>query len=73
MSAVVLPFRMKTDHAVSVRFPIRDVDLLRAVVKARGEGVSSFVRRAVYVALVELGFVGEDRAKALGLLRGDGP
>ncbi len=51
---------------IGFRFPPEDARLLRQVAENRGEDVSSFVRRAVYTALAELGYM-EERAKDLGL------
>ncbi len=51
---------------IAFRFPPEDARLLRQVAENRGEDMSSFVRRAVYTALAELGYL-EERAKDLGL------
>lgn len=53
---------------VFARMPKRDVDLLREVAKARGEDLSSFVRRAVYKELASLNFLSKKQMKALGQL-----
>ena len=42
-------------------------DLLKRVCQARGEDLSSFVRRAVKKELASLNYLGQEEKKALGL------
>jgi len=52
--------------------PNEDVELIKKVSKARGEDLSSFVRRAVYRELATLSFLSEEQKKALGIqIQGD--
>lgn len=55
-------------HTVFARMRERDLALLRKVCEARGEGVSSFVRRAVKSELARLSYLSDDEKKALGVL-----
>ena len=48
--------------------PRESIELLKTVCKARGEDMSSFVRRAVYKELADLSFLSSERKKALGCL-----
>ncbi len=52
---------------VFARMPKPILDLLKKVAKARGEDLSSFVRRAVYKELASLDFLSESQKKALGI------
>jgi len=54
---------------VYARMPAEDVELIKEISKARGENLSSFVRRAVYRELAKLCFLSEERKKALGCLQ----
>lgn len=44
-----------------------EVKLIKKIAKARGETVSSFVRRAVKLELARLSFLNEEEKKALGM------
>ena len=52
---------------VLARLPQTDASLLRNVAKARGEGISTFVRRSIKSELLRLGYLSPEEAKALGL------
>lgn len=52
---------------VSVLFDRDTVQLINEVTKARGETRSSFVRRAVRMALGELSYLSDEEKKALGI------
>lgn len=56
-----------TKRVIGARFPEKEADLIKGICDARGEGVSSFVRRAIRVQLGKLGYLDEDECKALGL------
>lgn len=56
-----------SNSIVFARMPKPDIDLLRKVTKARGEDLSSFVRRAVYKELADLSYLSEEQKKALGI------
>jgi hypothetical protein len=45
-----------------------DILLLKKVCSARGENLSSFVRRAIRTELARLSYLTEDEKKALGIL-----
>lgn len=51
---------------ITIRLEDKDAELLRNVCKARSEGISSFVRRAILKELALLCYLPEDRKKALG-------
>jgi len=52
---------------IGVRISPKDRELLDKVCEARGEDISSFVRRAIRKELAELSFYPEDVKKALGI------
>ena len=52
---------------IGARVPQEDKELLEAVCRARGEDVSSFVRRAVKTELAKLSYYSPDVKKALGV------
>jgi len=52
---------------IGVRMPREHIKLLKKVCKARGEDLSSFVRRAIYKELARLSFLPEEAKKALGV------
>lgn len=58
---------MKRWELVSFRVKRETRLLLEEVCDARGEDVSSFVRRAVFKELAGLGYLPEKQKKALGL------
>lgn len=61
-----------SDSVIFARMPNEDVELIKKVSKARGEDLSSFVRRAVYRELATLSFLSEEQKKALGIqIQGD--
>ena len=52
---------------VFARMSLEDVKLVQEVSKARGEGLSSFVRRAIRTELARLSYLTDAEKKALGL------
>jgi len=58
---------MSKRESVTFRLEEADRQLLEKVCRARGEGLSSFVRRALRLEFARLGFLSQDEAKALGL------
>jgi len=58
-----------SNSIVFARMPKEDVELLKKISKARGEDLSSFVRRAIYKELDCLSFLSKEQKKALGLTR----
>lgn len=54
-------------ESVTVRISDTDVALLKQVVAARREDVSSFIRRAIMLELGRLSYLPLDQKKALGL------
>lgn len=52
---------------IFARLPEDQVKLIKKVAKARGETVSSFVRRAVKLELARLSFLTAEEKKALGV------
>lgn len=52
---------------VGTRMPIKDVVLLKEVCQARGENISSFIRRSIYRELASLSYLTEKQKKALGV------
>jgi len=54
---------------IDVRIPDGDKELVEKVCRARGEGVSSFVRRAVRRELGRLNFLTDEEKKALSIKR----
>jgi len=52
---------------IAVRLTPQDRALLSRVCEARGEDLSSFVRRCIRQELAELGFYPDDIKKALGV------
>lgn len=56
-----------SNSVVFARMPKEDVELLKKISKARGEDLSSFIRRAVYKELADLSFLSKEQKKALGL------
>jgi hypothetical protein len=53
-------------NIIFARMRREDILLLRKVCEARGENLSSFVRRSVKMELARLSFLSEDEKKALG-------
>jgi len=51
---------------IFARVPPEDLEILRRVCQARGETLSSFVRRAVRRELARLSFLTPEEKKALG-------
>jgi len=54
---------------IGVRVTSEDRTLLEKVCEARGEDISSFVRRAIKKELASLSFYPEETKKALGILK----
>jgi hypothetical protein len=54
-------------HIVFARVTAEDYELLQSVTKARGEGLSSFIRRALRRELAGLNYLTDADKKALGL------
>jgi metal-responsive CopG/Arc/MetJ family transcriptional regulator len=52
---------------VGTKMPTKDADLLKQVCKARGENVSSFIRRAIRTELARLSYLSDADKKALGV------
>lgn len=52
---------------IGLKISTRDRELIEKVCSARGEGISSFVRKSIRRELVRLGYLGEDVQKALGV------
>jgi len=57
---------MSSLTTIALKIDKRDRELLNKICKARGESISSFVRRAVRREFARLGFLSEDELKALG-------
>lgn len=55
------------NKAIGIRIDPEDRILLEKVVKARGEDISNFVRRAIRKELAVLNFYPEETKKALGV------
>lgn len=55
------------NKTIGVRFPLKDIELLRMICKTRREDVSDFVRRAVQKELGQLNYLTSDEKKALGM------
>jgi len=60
---------IRVSNRVSVTFRIEEADreLLEKICRARGESLSSFVRRALRREFARLGFLSQDELKALEL------
>ena len=54
-------------QTIGERFEEHESQLLRKVVKLRGENLSSFLRRAVLLELARLNMLPDDEERALGL------
>jgi hypothetical protein len=54
-------------HSVNARIDTDVHELIRKVAKARGEDVSSFVRRSILSELARLSYLPPEQGKALGL------
>ena len=52
---------------ISVRIESEMIQLVTKVAKERGEQLSDFVRRAIRIELSNLGYLGENERKALGV------
>jgi len=52
---------------LGIRVDIELYNILKKVVEVRGEGISSFGRRAIKKELARLNYLSEDEKKALGL------
>jgi hypothetical protein len=65
---------IRVSNRVSVTFRIEEADreLLEKICRARGESLSSFVRRALRMEFARLGFLGQDEMKALEIGRKGG-
>lgn len=53
---------------VSVRFPVKIVEIIDKVANGRGNDRSGFIREVVYRELANLNFLSDDTKKALGIL-----
>lgn len=58
-----------SNPVVFARMPKEDIELVKKVAKARGEDLSTFIRRAVYKELADLSFLSREQKKALGVAR----
>ena len=56
-----------TTQIIGMRVSPELHDLVARVSKARGEGISSFARRAILKELAALSFLSDDEKKALGI------
>lgn len=56
-----------TTRIIGIRVTPRLYALIKRVSKARGEGISSFIRRAALKELAMLNFLSDNERKALGL------
>lgn len=56
----------KEDVVVGTRMSIKDVVLLKDVCQARGENLSSFIRRSIRMELARLSYLTPAERKALG-------
>jgi hypothetical protein len=63
---VIIITEQETIH-LGVIIPVRLHSLIRRVSKARGEGISSFARRAILKELAALSFLSDKEKKALGM------
>jgi hypothetical protein len=52
---------------IGVRITDKDRRLIEKVARARGEDISSFVRRAIFKELASLGYLPDEEMKALGI------
>jgi uncharacterized protein (DUF1778 family) len=52
---------------IALRVSSQDRELIEKIVKARGEDLSSFVRRAIRKELASLGFLPIEQKQALGV------
>jgi hypothetical protein len=57
---------MRKRESVTFRLEESDRAVLEKICRARGEGLSSFVRRALRREFARLGYLSQDEAKALG-------
>jgi len=57
---------MSSLTTIALKIDKRDRELLNKICKARGESISSFVRRAVRREFARLAFLSEDELKAFG-------
>ena len=55
-------------NQIGIRMRRKDLDILKQVCKARGEDVSSFVRRSVLKELARLSYLTQEEKKALGVV-----
>jgi hypothetical protein len=51
---------------IALRIEVEEKELLRRICRARGEDLSSFVRRAIRMELARLSYLSEEEKKALG-------
>lgn len=59
------------ERTIAARISFEDAALIERVAKLRGEGLSSFIRRALRKELASLDYLDFESKRALGL-RGDG-
>lgn len=52
---------------IGAKFKSSDAELIRKIAKIRGECVSEFLRYAIFRELARLGYLDEERKKALGM------
>ena len=55
------------NRRIGLQIDPEDRALIEKITKARGEDLSVFVRRAIKKELAALGYISEDKMKALGL------
>ena len=58
---------LSNNNVVFARMEPSKIELVKQVSKARGETVSSFVRRAVFRELAGLSYISKEEKKALGV------
>ncbi len=52
---------------VGANFPLEQAELIKSVANRRGEGIASFIRKAVYEKLARLRLLDSEQERALGL------
>lgn len=71
LSLVITITEQKTIH-LGLVIPVELHALIKRVSKTRGEGISSFARRAILKELAALSFLSDDEKKALGFNEKEG-
>ena len=55
-----------SNPTIGIRIDPKKIQLIRKVCKARGEDISDFVRRSIFLELAKLSYLNQDEKKALG-------